>query len=124
MTTRKKYPKEFKLDAVSLVLEQEYTKAEASRSLGINPNLIARWIQEHQADESGQAFRGNGKLTPELEEIRDLRAQVKRLQMEKDILKKATVGSIGHCNSYPNRLICSGDQNEANIFTSRERPCF
>jgi len=62
MTTRKKYPKEFKLDAVSLVLEQEYTKAEASRSLGINPNLIARWIQEHQADESGQAFRGNGKL--------------------------------------------------------------
>jgi len=91
MTVRKKYPKEFKLDAVSLVLEQEYTKAEASRSLGINPNLIARWIQEHQADDSGQAFRGNGKLTPELEEIRDLRAQVKRLQMEKDILKKATV---------------------------------
>jgi transposase len=53
--------------------------------------LIARWIQEHQADESGQAFRGNGKLTPELEEIRALRAQLKRLQMEKDILKKATV---------------------------------
>jgi transposase-like protein len=49
MTTRKKDPKEFKLDAVSLVLAQEYTKAEASRSLGINPNLIARWIQEHQA---------------------------------------------------------------------------
>ena len=44
MTTRKKYPKEFKLDAISLVLEQEYTKAEALRSLGINPNLIARWI--------------------------------------------------------------------------------
>ena len=85
MTTRKKYPKEFKLDAVSLVLEQEYTKAEASRSLGINPNLIARWIQEHQDDDSGQAFRGNGKFTPELEEIRDLRAQVKRLQMEKDM---------------------------------------
>jgi transposase len=91
MTTRKKYPKEFKLDAVGLVLEQEYNNAEASRSLGINPNLIARWIQEHQADDSGQAFRGNGKLTPELEKIRELRAQVKRLQMEKDILKKATV---------------------------------
>jgi transposase len=91
MTARKKYPKEFKLDAISLVLEQEYTKAEAARSLEINPNLITRWIQEHQADESGQAFRGNGKLTPELEETRTLKAQVKRLQMEKDILKKATV---------------------------------
>ena len=88
MTTRKKYPNEFKLDAVRLVLEQEYPKAEASRSLGINPNLIARLIQEHQADESGHAFRCNGKLTPELEEIRALKAQVKRLQMEKDILKK------------------------------------
>jgi transposase len=105
MTTRKKYPKEFKLDAVSLVLEQEYTKAEASRSLGINPNLIARWIQEHQADESGQAFRGNGKLTPELEEIRALRAQVKRLQMEKDILKKATVGSTRQCNTLAYNLL-------------------
>jgi transposase-like protein len=49
-------------------------------------------------DESGQAFRGNGKLTPELEEIRALRAQVKRLQMEKDILKKATAVSRGQCN--------------------------
>ena len=62
MTTRKKYPKEFKLDAISLVLEQEYTKSAASRSLGIDPNLIVRWIQEHQTDESDQAFRGNVKL--------------------------------------------------------------
>jgi len=59
MTKKKEYPKVFKLDALSLVLEPEYTKSEASRSLGINPNLIARWIQEHQADGSRQAFRGN-----------------------------------------------------------------
>ena len=89
MTARKKYPKEFKLDAISLVLEQEYTKAQAARSLEINPNLITRWIQEHQADDSGQAFRGNGKLTPEPEEIRALKAQVKRLHMEKYRLKSA-----------------------------------
>ena len=43
---------------------------------------------EHLADGAGQAFRGNDKRPLELEEIRDLRAQVKRLQMEKDILKK------------------------------------
>ena len=47
MTTRKKYPKEFKLDAISLVLDQEYTRAEAARSLEINANLIARWIKEY-----------------------------------------------------------------------------
>ena len=90
MSPRKKYSKEFKIDAINLVLEQNYTKAAASRSLGINPNVLSRWVKEHEQDD-GHAFRGNGKLTPELEEIRKLKAQVKRLEMEKDILKKATV---------------------------------
>jgi transposase len=90
MTTRKKYSKEFKLDAVSLIIDQEYSRTEAARSLGINANMLGRWVKEHRADD-GQAFRGNGKLTPEQEELRNLKAQVKRLQMEKEILKKATV---------------------------------
>ena len=90
MTTRKKYPKEFKLDAISLVTEQNYSQAEAARSLGINANMLGRWIKE-QASDDGQAFRGNGKSTPDQERIRTLEAEVKRLRMEKDILKKATV---------------------------------
>jgi len=90
MKTRKKYSKEFKLDAVSLVLEQGYTRAEAARSLEINAHMLGRWVKESREDD-GQAFRGNGKLTPEQEEVRALRTEVKRLQMERDILKKATV---------------------------------
>lgn len=90
MTTRKKYSKEFKLDAISLVLEQNYTRAEAAKSLGINANMLTRWIKERESDD-GHAFRGNGKLTPEQEEIRKLKSQVKRLEMEKRILKEATV---------------------------------
>ena len=90
MQQRKKYSKEFKLDAVSLVNEQGYTRLEAARSLGINPNMLGRWVKElDQSD--GQALRGNGKLTADQEEIRSLKAQVKRLEMEKDILKKVTV---------------------------------
>ncbi len=61
MTTRKVYSKEFKLDAISLVLEQDYGRSEAARSLGINANMLGRWVKEHQADDD-QAFRGNGKL--------------------------------------------------------------
>jgi transposase len=90
MTIRKKYSKEFKLDAVSLVTEQKYSQAEAARSLGINANLLGRWSKEFRSKD-GQAFRGNGQLTPEQEENRKLKAQVKRLEMERDILKKATV---------------------------------
>ncbi len=91
MTTRKTYSKEFKLDAVSLVVDQGYTRAEAARSLEIEANLLGRWVREHQAD-SGQAFRGNGKLTPGQEEIRALKAENKRLKMEKEILKNPPSG--------------------------------
>ena len=90
MTTRKQYSKEFKLDAVSLVLEQGYSRKEAGASLDVNPQVIGRWVKEYHEEEDGQAFRGNGKLTPEQEENRRLKAQVKRLEMERDILKKAT----------------------------------
>jgi transposase len=67
MTTRKKYSKEFKLDAVSLVLDQGYTRREAAKSLDINEQMLGRWVKEQRDSEDGQAFRGNGKLTPEKE---------------------------------------------------------
>jgi transposase len=89
MNNRKKYSKEFKLDAVSLVLEQDYTRTEAAKSLGIDARMLGRWVKEHQSND-GQAFRGNGKLAPEQEEIKKLKAKVKRLEMERDVLKKAT----------------------------------
>jgi transposase len=87
--TRKQYSKEFKLDAISLVAEQGFSRKEAAASLEINAHMLGRWIKESK-NEDGQAFRGNGKLTPDQEEIRKLKAENKKLQMERDILKKAT----------------------------------
>ncbi len=91
MAAKKQYIKESKLDAISLVLDQGYTVSEAARSLEINANMLRRWIKEYHADDDGQAFRGNGKLTPEQEEIRRLKLENKRLKLEKQILKEATV---------------------------------
>ncbi|MCU7907122.1 MAG: transposase, partial [Candidatus Thiodiazotropha sp. (ex Epidulcina cf. delphinae)] len=45
MTTRKKYTKEFKLDVVSLVLEQGYTRIEAAKSLDVNVQMLGRWVK-------------------------------------------------------------------------------
>jgi transposase len=90
MNTRKKYSKEFKLDAISLVLDQGYTRVEAARNLDINVKMLCRWINEYQTDDE-QAFRGNGKLTLEQEEIHRLKEENRRLKMEKEILKKAAV---------------------------------
>ena len=58
--------------------------------MSINANMLGRWIKELESDDSN-AFRGNGKLTAEQDEIRTLKKQIKRLEMERDILKKATV---------------------------------
>lgn len=91
MSTRKHYSKEFKLDAISLVTDQGYPVTEAARSLELHRSILQRWIKEFNADEDGQAFRGKGKLTPEQAEIRRLKEENRRLKMEKEILKKATV---------------------------------
>ena len=89
METRKQYTKEFKQDAVRLVTEQGYRQREAARNLGIDRGMLGRWVKELQEDGS-DAFRGNGRLTAEGEELRRLREENRRLRMERDILKKAT----------------------------------
>jgi len=91
MEPRKQYTKEFKLDAISLVLDQGLTIAEAARSLEIRANMLGRWIKENEADNNGQAFRGNGKLTPDQGEIRRLKIENKQLKLERQILKEAAV---------------------------------
>ena len=83
---RREYSKEFKRDAISLVIEQGYKRTEAAKSLDIHPTLLNRWIKEFESD-AGDAFRGRGKLKQEQEELRQLREEVKRLNMEKEILK-------------------------------------
>jgi transposase len=91
METRKQYTKEFKLDAISLVVDQGLTITEAARSLEIRANMLGRWIKENEADNNGQAFRGNGNLTPDQEEIRRLKIENKQLKLERQILKEAAV---------------------------------
>ncbi len=86
---RRTYANEFKIEAVKLVTEQGYSIAEAARSLGISENLLRSWKISFQA-QGGQAFPGKGRLPAIEEELRRLRADNKRLAMERDILKKAT----------------------------------
>jgi transposase len=86
---RRTYTREFKVAAVQLITQQGRSVAEAARCLGIGENLLRKW--KHDLDAEGdQAFPGQGHLPPLEEEVRRLRAENKRLQMERDILKKAT----------------------------------
>jgi len=91
MSQRKRttYTKEFKREAVNLVVEQGYSIAEASRNLGINYNMLSRWKNESQSN-GEHAFPSKGYMTKAQAELSRLKAENKRLRMERDILKKAT----------------------------------
>ena len=86
--TRRQYTNEFKLDAIALVQEQGYSAAQAAKSLEINENMLRRWIKRHR-EQGNESFRGNGNMMPEQKRIRELERQVRELEMEKAILKKA-----------------------------------
>jgi transposase len=85
---RRTYTREFKIEAVKLVTQEGYSVAEAARSLDIGETLLRSWKIAFQA-EGDQAFPGNGRLPAVEEEMHRLRADNKRLLMERDILKKA-----------------------------------
>lgn len=87
---RKKFPREFKVEAVRRVVDGGDTAAEVARSLDLDPNLLYGWIRQFKA-EAGEAFRGNGNLTSQDEELRQLRRKLAVITEERDILKKATV---------------------------------
>jgi transposase len=86
---RRNHSREFKQEAVALVLEQGYSCAEAGRSLGVSGALIGRWKQQMEAEASA-AFPGKGKRSAEQQRIHELETENRRLRMEKEILKKAT----------------------------------
>ena len=85
---QKRYTKEFKDGAVKLVVEQGMSQSQVGRDLGVNPNLISRWVRQSESD-GESAFRGKGRLKPQEDQVRKLEQQLKRMTMERDILKKA-----------------------------------
>ena len=85
---RRKFSREFKLEAVKLVKERGVSVAQAARDLDLHENVLRKWIREQVADPQ-QAFPGNGQMKPEQLEIDRLRKEVAKLKAERDILKKA-----------------------------------
>ena len=88
MKERKQYTKEFKEGAARLVTDQGRTIADAAKSLGVSPWTMSRWVRAAK-NEGGEAFRGHGQRTPQEQELFELRQQVKQLEEERAILKKA-----------------------------------
>ena len=71
-----------------MVLGRGVSIAQFARDLGVNQNLISRWIREFRQGEQ-QAFSGHGLQKPDDAEVTRLHREVAQLKMERDILKKA-----------------------------------
>lgn len=87
-TTRKKYDKQFKLDAVRLTSEGGKSVAAVARDLGIDANTLHHW-KRTLLTHGNDAFPGNGRLMPQDIELRRLEREVATLREENQILKKA-----------------------------------
>ena len=83
---RRKFSREFKLEAVRLVRDWGVAMAQAARDLDLNVNVLRKWVREKSADPQ-QAFPGHGHMKPEQLEIEKLRREVAKLKAERDILK-------------------------------------
>ncbi len=85
---RRKFTREFKLEAVRLIKERGVSYTQASADLGVHQSQLRGWVKSF-GDDPQHAFPGQGQMKPEQLEIAQLRREVTKLKAERDILKKS-----------------------------------
>jgi transposase len=97
MSTKKTYTPDFRESAVKLALDADQSIAETARELGINDNTLHTWIKKYSRPTTDGSSHTDEHL---YEELKRLKKENSRLREERDLLKKAAVGSIGQRNIY------------------------
>ncbi|WP_259271859.1 transposase, partial [Klebsiella pneumoniae] len=113
---KRNFSAEFKRESAQLVVDQNYTEADAASAMDVGLSTMTRWVKQLRDERQGKTPKAS-PITPEQIEIRELRKKLQRIEMENEILKKATVDSIGQRNSYVKTWGCGGFLNETNIYS-------
>lgn len=90
---RRKYTPEFKQEAVALVQQSNQSISQIASSLGINDNMLRRWVKE-QSEPTRKPFTGNG--TPRDEEYTKLKRELAEVKRERDFLREAAAYFAKH----------------------------
>jgi transposase len=85
---RRKFTREFKLEAVRLIRDRGVAFVQASQDLNVHVSQLRDWVKKY-SDDPQHAFPGQGQMKPEQLEIAQLKREVTKLKAERDILKKA-----------------------------------
>ncbi len=88
--TKRTFSPEFKLETVEQGVKYQRDAREVTQALELDPDHLRKWIRLYKQELQGMAPVGNA-ITPEQLETQQLKTQIKRLEMEKEILKQAAV---------------------------------
>ncbi len=86
---RPTYSAEFRLETAQLVVDEGYSHAEAAQAMNVGNSTISKWVAQLRQERVGKSPKAS-PMTPEQIEIRELKKRIERIELEKDILKKAT----------------------------------
>ena len=78
-----RYPEEFKIEAVKQVTDRGYNIGEVAKRLGVTPKSMHDWIKKY-----GDTGSQHQTITGQQDELRQLKAQLRRVTEERDILKE------------------------------------
>ena len=91
--------------------------------MNVGVSTMDRWVRQLREERAGKSPK-TSPMTPEQIEIRELKKRLQRIEMENDILKKATVDSIGQCNNHVKTCSCGRSLDEAYIYSKGKSVCF
>ena len=91
MRTRPKrnFSPEFRLESAQLVVDQNYSVREAAEAMNVGHSTMDRWVRQLRKERNGETSKAT-PMTPDQLKIRELEKRIRNIEMEKDILKKAT----------------------------------
>lgn len=87
--TRRTFSPEFRLESAQLVVDQGYTIKAACESMGVSKTTMENWVRQLRQERQGATPKA-AAMTPEQRRIQELEKQIRRIETEKEILKKAT----------------------------------
>jgi len=91
--------------------------------MNVGLSTMTKWVKQLRDERQGKTPKAF-PITPEQIEIRELKKKLQRIEMEYDILKKATVDSIGQRNSHVKTCSCGGSLDETDIYSKGKSICF
>ncbi|MDD5361381.1 MAG: transposase [Ignavibacteria bacterium] len=87
-STYRTFDKDFKVNAIKVVLEGTKSMNKIAEELGLSSNTLINWKRDYLKDKEN-SFPGKGFQKPDDAELTKLRKQLFRVTRERDILKKA-----------------------------------